>query len=140
MKNSALLLLFFLMLFSCEKKPAYKESLIEVDSLIIIHSATLVYSTMFEINLYGTISSDGCSSFSHFNIIRQGQDLIIEAWKKVQVNATACPAVMVYLNEKIFYDSDNLPENFTIKIKQPDGSYLEKPMSRLDKSPALHQK
>jgi hypothetical protein len=113
---------------SCTKEPAYKEYLIQVDSLTISYPETLLYSGLFEINVYGTISSNGCSSFSHFNISRQNQDVIIEAWKKVQINATVCPTVMVYLNQKILCNRDSMPENFAIKAKQPDGTYLEKTM------------
>jgi hypothetical protein len=115
-------------LVNCTKEPSYNESLIKVDSLKIEYIATYVRSGLFEINVYGTISSNGCSSFSHFNISRQNQDVIIEAWKNVQVNATVCPTVMVYLNHKILCNRDSLPENFTIKVRQPDGSYLEKTM------------
>jgi len=113
---------------NCSKEPIYAESLIKVDSLTISYPETLLYSGLFEINLYGTISSNGCSSFSHFNISRQNQDVIIEAWKNVQVNAIVCPTVMVYLSQRILCDRDTLPENFTIKVKQPDGTYLEKRM------------
>jgi hypothetical protein len=113
---------------SCTKEPSYNESLIKVDSLKIEYIATYLRSGLFAINLYGTISNNGCSSFSHFNISRQNQDVVIEAWKNVQVNATICPTVMVYLNHKILCNRDSLPENFTIKVKQPDGTYLEKTM------------
>jgi hypothetical protein len=113
---------------TCSKEPAYKESLIKVDSLTISYPTTLVRSGLFEINLYGTIGTNGCSSFSHFNISGQNPEIIIEAWKKIQTNPTACPTVMVYLNHKIFCNRDSLPENFIIKVKQPDGSILEKPM------------
>jgi hypothetical protein len=113
---------------TCSKEPAFKDYLIQVDSLAISYPQTLLYSGLFEINLYGTISSNGCSSFSHFNVSRQNQDVIIEAWKNVQVNETVCPTVMVYLNHKILCNRDSLPENFTIKVKQPDGTYLEKQM------------
>jgi hypothetical protein len=115
-------------LVKCTKEPSYKESLIEVDSLKIEYIATYVRSGLFAINLYGTISNNGCSSFSHFNISRQNLDVIIEAWKNVQVNATVCPTVMVYLNHKILCNLDSLPKNFTIKVKQPDGTFLEKTM------------
>ena len=113
---------------NCSKEPTYAESLIKVDSLKIEYPATYLPGWLFAINLYGTISDNGCSSFSHFNITRQNQDVIIEAWKNVQVNATVCPTVMVYLNHKILCNRDSLPENFTIKVKQPDGTYLEKTM------------
>jgi len=111
---------------NCSKEPTYAESLIKVDSLTVSYPETLLYSGLFEINVYGTISSNGCSSFSHFNITRQNQDVIIEAWKKVQVDAIVCPTVMVYLNHKILCNRDSLPDNFTIKVKQPVGTYLEK--------------
>jgi hypothetical protein len=113
---------------NCSKEPTYAESLIKVDSLTISYPETLLYSGLFEINVYGTISYNGCSSFSRFNISRKNQDVIIEAWKNVQVNANVCPTVMVYLNHKILCNRDSLPENFTIKVKQPDGTYLEKTM------------
>jgi len=113
---------------NCSKEPTYSESLIKVDSLKIEYPATYLPSGLFSINLYGTISNNGCSGFSHFNIARQNQDLVIEAWKNVQVNATVCPAVMVYLNQRILCNRDSLPENFTIKVKQPDGTFLEKTM------------
>lgn len=113
------------------KESIYKEYLIKVDSLTISYPETpetLLYNGLFEINFWGTISSNGCSSFSRFNISRQNRDVIIEAWKNVQVNATICPDIMVYLNRKILCNRDSLPENFTIKVKQPDGTYLGKQM------------
>lgn len=113
---------------NCSKEPTFAESLIMVDSLKIEYPATYLPSGLFSINLYGTISNNGCSSFSHFNIARQNQDVIIEAWKNVQVNATVCPTVMVYLNHNILCNRDSLPENFTIKVKQPNGTFIEKTM------------
>jgi len=134
-KYNLLLMVKFLFVFGlatcfvkCKKEPTFAESLIKVDSLKIEYPETLLYSGLFSINLYGTISNNGCSSFSHFNISRQNQDVIIEAWKNVQVNATVCTTVMVYLNHKILCNRDSLPENFTIKVKQPDGTFLEKTM------------
>ncbi len=122
------ILLLFIFFASCSKQPEYEEYLIQVDSLTIIYPDAFLYSGLFEINLYGTISPNGCSSFSHFNISRQNQDVIIEAWKSVHINATVCPAVMVYLNHNIRCNRDTLPETFIIKVKQPDGSFLEKQM------------
>lgn len=52
----------------------------------------------------------------------------IEAWKNSKVNPVACPAVMVYLDQDIIISQESFPANFIIKVKQPDGSYLEKLM------------
>lgn len=122
--------LFFILMticfVNCSKEPTYSESLIKVDSIKIEYPASYLPSGLFEINLYGTISTNGCSSFSHFNIYRRNQDLTIEAWKNVLVGAAMCADEMVYLNHKILYNRNSLPENFTIKVKQPDGTFLEK--------------
>ena len=128
MKKLSIFILVVITFGSCSKEPAYKEYLIEVDSLAINSTPTPVSSGLFEINLYGTISPNGCSSFSHLNITRQNQDIIIEAWKNVHLNQNVCPTVMVYLDQKILCNRDTLPDNFNIKAKEPDGSYLEKQM------------
>jgi hypothetical protein len=113
--------------WSCSKEPVFKESLIKVDSINVEYFPTLLYpGDLFSVNLHGTISSNGCSSLSYCKFYIQNQDLIIEAWKKTEVSAGVCPAVMVYLNQSLIFSEKHLPENFTIKVKQPDGSYLEK--------------
>jgi len=113
---------------NCSKEPTYAESLIKVDSLTIENLPAVGSSGLFSIHLYGTISGNGCSSYSHYKAYWQNQDFIIEAWKQTKVNAVACPTVMVYLDEIIIFYRDSFPENFTIKVKQPGGSYLEEPM------------
>ena len=132
MKKSSVMSLFIIgiiaCLVNCSKEPAYEESLIKVDSLRIESVPTTGTSALFSIHLYGTISYNGCSSYSHYKSYWQNQDFIIEAWKNVKVNPIACPAVMVYLDQTIIYNRDSFPSNFIIKIKQPDGSFLEKPM------------
>jgi hypothetical protein len=115
---------------SCSKESDFEESLIKVDSINVEYFPTLVYpSDLFSVNLHGTISTNGCSSLSYCKFYIQNQDLIIEAWKKTEVSAGICPAVMVYLNQSLIFNEKQLPENFTIKIKQPDGSYLENEMN-----------
>lgn len=115
---------------SCSKESIFEESLIKVDSINIEYIPTLVYpSDLFTVNLHGTISTNGCSSLSYCKFYIQNQDLIIEAWKKTDVSSGICPTVMVYLNQSLIFNEKQLPENFTIKIKQPDGSYLEKEMN-----------
>lgn len=113
---------------NCSKEPAYKESLIKVDSLTVQSLQPVGTSALFSVHLYGTISSNGCSSYSHYKSYWQNQDFIIEAWKNVQVGATVCPTVMVYLDQTITFSRDSFPANFILKVKQPDGSYLEKPI------------
>jgi hypothetical protein len=119
-------------LSSCSKESRYKDFLIQVDSIeagiTTIYSETFVGS-LVEINIYGIISYNGCSSFSHCNIYVKDSDLIIEAWKTSDTEATICPTVMVYLDQHITYDRDKLPDSFNIKIKQPDGSFLVKKMN-----------
>jgi len=113
---------------NCSKEPTYSESLIKVDSLTIENLQTVGSGELFSIHLYGTISGDGCSGYSHCKAYWQNQDFIIEAWKQTKLHQVACPAVMVYLDEIIIFYRDSFPDNFTIKVKQPDGSYLEEQM------------
>jgi hypothetical protein len=110
------------------KEPTYAESLIKVDSLTIKNLPTVGSSGLFSIHLYGTISGDGCSSYSHYKAYWQNQDFIIEAWKQTKVHPVACPTVMVYLDEIIIFYRDSFPADFIIKVKQPNGFYLEEPM------------
>ncbi len=118
-------------LSSCSKEPRYKDFLIQVDSIkaviATIYSETFVGS-LVEIDIYGIISYNGCSSFSHCNTYVKDNDLIIEAWKTSVTDATICPTVMVYLDQHITYNRDKLPDSFNIKVKQPDGSFIVKKM------------
>ena len=119
-------------LTSCTKEPRFKDFLIQVDS--IKAGITTAYSEMYagsyvEVDLYGLISSNGCSSFSHCNTYVKDNDLIIEAWKTVDTEATVCPTVMIYLDQHITYGRDKLPDSFNIKVKQPYGSFLVKHMN-----------
>ena len=111
---------------NCSKEPEYTQALIKVDSLKVENLQAAGSSELFSVHLYGTISGDGCSSYSHYKNYWQNQDFIIEAWKNVKVHPFVCPTVMVYLDQTIIYDRDSFPANFIIKVKQPDGSYLEK--------------
>jgi len=119
-------------LSSCSKEPRYKDFLIQVDSIkadiATIYSETFVGS-LVEIDIYGIISYNGCSSFSHCDTYVKDNDLIIEAWKTSDTEAIVCPTVMVYLDQHITYDRDKLPDTFNIKVKQPDGTFLVKKMN-----------
>lgn len=111
---------------NCSKEPAYREYLIKVDSLTVQDTQIDGTSESFTVHFYGTISPDGCSSFSHFKSYWKNQDFIIEAWKNVKVNANACPTVLVFLDHTITLDKASFPAEFVLKVKQPDGTYLEK--------------
>ena len=132
MKKLAAMVLFIIgivtSLVNCSKEPEYYKALIKVDSLTIQHLPPVKTSELFSVHLYGTISPDGCSSYSHYKSYWQNQDFIIEAWKNVKANPIVCPTVMVYLDETIIFERDSFPSDFIIKVKEPDGSYLEKPM------------
>lgn len=128
MKMLSIFILVVITFGSCSKEPAYKEYLVKVDSIAVEYTPTPVSPGLFEIRLYGIIGYNGCSSFSHSDITKQNQYIVIEEWKNVHINQNVCPSVMVYLDQKILCNRDSLPEQFTIKVKQPDGSYLEKQM------------
>ncbi|HNW57388.1 MAG TPA: hypothetical protein PLR88_01820 [Bacteroidales bacterium] len=132
MKKLSFMFLFIIgiiaCLVNCSKEPVYKEFLIKVDSLTTESLQTGSARPLLSVHLYGTISPNGCSSYSHCKSYWQDQDFIIEAWKNVQVGATVCPTVMVYLDQTITFSRDSFPANFILKVKQPDGSYLEKPI------------
>jgi hypothetical protein len=116
-------------LVNCSKEPAYREYLIKVDSLTVQDPQIAGTGESFTVHLYGLISPDGCSSFSRFKSYWKNQDLIIEAWKNVKVNATVCPTVLVFLDQDLSLNRASLPDKFVLKVKQPDGSYLEKPIN-----------
>jgi len=119
-------------LSSCSKEPRFKDFLIQVDSInadiATIYSETFV-GTLVEIDIFGTISYNGCSRFSHCNTYIKDNDLIIEAWKTRDTEAILCPTVMVYLDQHVTFDRDKLPDSFNIKVKQPDGSFLVREMN-----------
>lgn len=124
--NKILFILVITVIFCyCSNEPTYKESLIKADSLCIEYLTTNSSDEFFSIHLYGTLSNNGCSGYSHYKTYWQNQDFIIEAWKWTKADAMNCPTVMVYFDEKIIFYRDSFPEDFNIKVKQPDGSYLE---------------
>jgi hypothetical protein len=133
MKNSYVLFLLLIVTLACfvncSKEPAYREYMIKVDSLTIQDPQIAGTGEVLTVHFYGLISPDGCSSFSHFKSYWQNQDLIIEAWKNVKVNATVCPTVLVFLDQDLSLNRASLPDKFVLKVKQPDGSYLEKPVN-----------
>lgn len=113
-------------MFSCEdpNAPDYEYFMIKVDSLktpeIILANET------FEIQFSGLIGNNGCYRFSEFKTEKQGVNIIIEAWGKHNINSQICSDEMVSLHrEKLLYRISE-KGNYTLKIKQPDGTFLLK--------------
>lgn len=117
-----LLILGFM--YSCEdpNAPDYEYFMIKVDSVKI--PEIILANETFEIQLFGLIA--GCSWFSEFKTEKQGENIIIEAWGKRNKNARICSGMIEYLqNEKLLYRFSE-KGNYTLKIKQPDGTFLLK--------------
>ena len=110
-------------LTSCSNDPIIEKFLIKVDSIKMPPDVQV--GNNFKIEFFGTISSNGCSSFSHFTVKQSDSVISIEAWKNVEIDAVICPTVMVYLDgEKLALDIET-PGTYLIKIKQPDNTFLE---------------
>jgi hypothetical protein len=113
-------------MFSCEdpNAPDYEYFAIKVDS--VKTPEIILVNETFEIQLFGLIAYSGCSQFSEFKTEKQGENIIIEAWGKHNKNAKICPGVVVYLQkEKLLYRI-SAKGNYTLKIKQPDSTFLLK--------------
>ncbi len=109
---------------SCQKDEDYEYFLIQVDSVSI--PETILANQSFELEFFGYIGYNGCYSFSEFVSEKQNKTILVEAQGKLNVKSTICSDVMVGLNgEKL---SLLLKEtgNYNLKIKQPDGTFLER--------------
>ncbi len=94
---------------------------IKVDS--ISHPHAIMLGDTAAIRFYGTVGPDGCHSFSHFLVIRQPRAVDFVVWGKRTI-ATACPAVMVYLDGRTYRYLPSLRGTLVITVHQPDGSTL----------------
>jgi hypothetical protein len=108
---------------SCSTEPNTEPAqfIVKVDSMT--HPSFAATSDTITIGLFGTIGSDGCHSFSHFEATRQPLRLDLTVWGQVSA-ATACPAVMVYLNGKEYKLVATQQGWLSMNIHQPDGSIL----------------
>lgn len=111
--------------FSCDKTPEKPDPyLIKVDS---IHIPGFISSNVpFEIEFFGKIAGDGCHIFKEFTQALTNKDINIEAWGNYLDYSGVCPTVEVYLtghNLTVTLPSSGI---YSIKIKQPDNSSLEK--------------
>ncbi|HPF50229.1 MAG TPA: hypothetical protein PK335_01580 [Draconibacterium sp.] len=110
--------------YSCKDDISYHYFMIEIDE--IIAPDTLTLNEPFDIYMKGLIGVNGCYQFSEFKTLEKENELVIEAWGKINKISTICTDQMVYLdNEPLNY---HIKESgiFSIKVKQPTGSYIEK--------------
>jgi len=94
---------------------------VRVDSLSV--PSSISHEDTLNIQLYGTIGSDGCHSFSHFEAERDTFELKLTVWGKRYVKAGSCPTIMIYL-DTVYSIFPLYPGSFYIKIQQPDDSTL----------------
>lgn len=108
---------------SCEKEEDYNYFLIQTDSISI--PETILADQPFEVEFFGYIGPNGCYSFSEFISAKQENTFRIEAWGKQNLKSNICSDVMVYLNgEKLKFQIEEAGI-YNLKIKQPDGTFLE---------------
>lgn len=120
-----LVILPFIIFFSCSTEPEkeYIYYLVNVDS--IKHPQSVSLNDTITFKLYGTVGSDGCHSFSHFESLTGPFEVDLKVWGKVSSLGSACPAVMVYLEGKEYKVAAKERGIYSIKIHQPDGSVLK---------------
>jgi hypothetical protein len=116
---------FCLILISCHKDPSGPELfLIKVDSIHVPN--TILSNTPFDIDFFGTIGSNGCHKFESFQTSVNNTDFMIEAWGSRDNKNGVCPTVMVYLTGYKLIVTISTSGNYTLKIKQPDNTFLSK--------------
>ncbi|MDD8018516.1 MAG: hypothetical protein PHP42_09105 [Bacteroidota bacterium] len=95
--------------------------IVKVDSIAKTPFAAL--GDTIEIKLYGTIGTDGCSSFLRLDETKQPLRVDVTAWGQ-RVSSGVCPDVMVYLDSKETKAIATQMGLYSINIHQPDGSVL----------------
>ena len=116
------LIIFFVFLSNCGKnefKPY--EFQIYVDSIVL--ADTIQAGNTLEIEFYGIISCNGCTSFERFDTKFSQNSVFIEAIGKGS-GANICPAVMVYLDGTILQINNLTEGEFTVRVGQPDDTEL----------------
>lgn len=125
MKYLFITFIFFSLLYlACSTEPN-RESymyIVYVDS--IAHPQSVALNDSITIQLYGTIGTDGCSSFSYFDaaVLPLQLDLKVIAERSA---SDICPAVMVYLDGKEYKCKATQSGWFKIYIHQPDKTVLQ---------------
>ena len=98
------------------------QSIVKIDSLK--HNLNISRNDTLKIKLYGLISYDGCSSFSHFEDTKQPLQLDLTVWSKRE-NSNRCPQIVVYLDGKEYKTLVTQSGLYRIIIHQPDRSILK---------------
>lgn len=119
---------FVISVSSCKKdeSPTYTESVILIDS--IVHADTVALGGTLSIKFWGFIG-DGCDSFSRFEDIPvdEGENpnsFKIKIWRKTE-SGIACTEEIKNLNGAELTITGMLAGSFTIKVYQPDDSFIE---------------
>lgn len=108
------------MLISCSNNDDDNLFVIKIDSLN--HPVSVAVNDTITFELFGTIGSNGCYSFSHFEDEIEPLSVDLTVWGNLPTS-DVCPAVMVYLHKK--YKAMAIQKGtFVIRIQQPDDSIL----------------
>ncbi len=110
---------------SCDTTQPGEESIqykVKVDSIQLPGSVNLGDTVI--VRFYGTIASDGCSSFDRFQDLLSDHSVDIMVWAR-RTRASTCPAVMVSLDGRQYSFVPAIRGQFTLTIRQPDGSTLQ---------------
>jgi hypothetical protein len=121
---------FCYILFSCHSGPFKVESFtIKVDSIHL--PSTIVSKTPFDIQFFGTVGTSGCYKFETYSNTITGNEIAIEAKGSFDSWSGTCPTVMVYLDSHKLNMTITSSGIYTIKIKEPDNTFLVKQINVL---------
>ena len=116
-----IILIIGTILFSCSNNDD-NLFVIKVDSLKAPVSVTV--NDTITLNLFGTIGTNGCYSFSHLEDKIEPLAVDLTAWGNAPTNDDIlCPDVMIYLNEE-YKIATTQKGTFIIRIHQPNNSVL----------------
>lgn len=120
-------LLSMISIYGCDKELILDDTfdyyMVEVDS--ISFQETIFAGQEFNVMFFGTIGNNGCHSFSHFTVKQNDQGIEIEVWGKILKDADICTQNIVSLDNSLKKLTIENTGDYTLKIKQPNGSYLE---------------
>jgi hypothetical protein len=124
-KLTLLFLIILLLIIGCSTEPEkdkFAYSIIKIDSLK--HVSNMSLHDTLKIKLYGLISYDECSSFSHFEDKKQSLQLDLTVWSK-RSNSTICYQMLVFVTGKEYKTTVTQKGLYKIIIHQPDKSILK---------------
>ena len=123
MRSSLVPFLAIVMIVNCNKgvESPLTQFVVRVDS--IARTSFAASNDTIAVRFFGTIGSDGCHSFSHFETTTQLLQLDVTVWGQ-RKEASACPAVMVYLEGREYKFVPGQMGWFRINVHQPDGSVI----------------